>query len=115
MPPESDLNHEILIQYLIETIRCTECDSPYDAHDVHVVAQDEHAWTLVVVCSACGAESMIMAYLEDGESSVERALPDPAATDLIWPEVAPPDRSEIAAWSRFLQSFEGDLRDLLHY
>jgi hypothetical protein len=98
MPPDPDLDHKILIQYLIESIRCTECDSPYAEQDVNVVAQDDQAWTLLVICSVCGAESMIMAYLDDeGGSKI------------------PPDDQEVAAWGRFLEHFDGDLRDLLQY
>lgn len=98
MPPDPDLDHEILIQYLVESIRCNECGGLYSERDVHIIAQDDHAWTLLVVCSNCGADSMIMAYLDEDDS-----------------ECAPPDLAEVRAWHQFLDIFTGDLRDLLRY
>ncbi len=97
MTINSELDHDTLIQRLIETVRCMECKSAYAAQDVYVVSQDEDSWTLVAVCAVCGAESVVMAYLDElGDS-----------------ELDPPDEAEVAAWKRFLGSFNGDLRDLL--
>lgn len=92
-----DLDHEILIRRLIESIRCTECGSAYAARDVHVVAQDNDTWTLEAQCPVCGMESIVLAYMDDDSD----------------PDLAPPDSAEVAAWRRFLAHFHGDLRDLL--
>jgi len=97
MTEYSELDHETLIQHLIETVRCLECHSAYRAQDVYVVDQDEDSWTLVAVCAVCGADSVVTAYLDELDGSE-------------WP---PPDPDEVAAWKRFLETFDGDLRDLL--
>jgi NAD-dependent SIR2 family protein deacetylase len=97
MTINSELDHDTLIQRLIETVRCMECKSAYAAQDVYVVSQDEDSWTLVAVCAVCGAESVVMAYLDEPDDD----------------ELAPPDEAELAAWKCFLGSFNGDLRDLL--
>lgn len=101
MTPDPELDHDFLIQYLVESIRCNDCGALYDEQDVQIVAHDSHAWTLAVFCPVCGAESVIMAYLDEA--------------DMIDPDLAPPDDGEVRAWGRFLALFRGDLRDLLRY
>jgi hypothetical protein len=93
---DSDLDDEVLIQRLIESVPCSECGSPYTAHDVHIVAQDETAWTLVAYCSECGVECLVKAFVDDEAD----AYP-------------PPDSDEVVAFGRFLAGFHGDLRALL--
>lgn len=93
---DSNLDDEVLIQRLIESVPCSECGSPYVAHDVHVVAQDETAWTLVAYCSVCGVECLVRAIVDDEVDTIP-----------------PPDSDEVAAFGRFLAGFHGDLRALL--
>jgi len=93
---DSGLDDEVLIQRLIESVPCSECGHAYAAHDVHVVTQDETAWTLVAYCSACGVECLVRAIVDDE-----------AAT------IPPPDSDEVAAFGRFLAGFHGDLRALI--
>ncbi|MBN1965865.1 MAG: hypothetical protein JW910_14530 [Anaerolineae bacterium] len=98
MPVNPELDHELLIQRLIQSVSCTACDGLYGPDDVYVLADDVDTWTLLAVCPLCGTESMVLAYLDDAH---------------VVSEVMPPDLAEVAAWRCFLAAFDGDLRDLL--
>ena len=97
MAADPDLDHEMLIRHLIEHVRCAECDSAYRAEDVYVIGREDDAWTLVAFCPVCGTESVVLAYLDEIDTT----------------DAAPPDEEEVAAWRRFLAAFDGDLHDLL--
>jgi hypothetical protein len=99
MTPGSERDREVLIRRLVEVVPCSECGSPYQPSDVHVVAREEAAWVVSAFCPSCGTESIILAYL------------DAASVADITPR--PPDCAEVAAWRDFLDAFDGDLRDLL--
>lgn len=99
MLSDSDLDHDLLIQYLVETLPCSECGAAYHAHDVLIVEREADAWSVVVLCPECGVESMVKAYVDDSLEGV----------------ILPPDEIELIDWRRFLARFDGDLRDLLLY
>lgn len=99
MFPESELDHDNLIQRLVESVVCADCGASYETQDVHVIAQDEDAWTLVALCPVCGQESLVQAFM------------DIVTAD----DTNPPDLGEVVAWRRFLTLFNGDVHDLLKY
>lgn len=107
MTYNSELDRDTLIQRLLEAVSCAECGSPYTAQDVYIVAQDGEAWAVVAFCPACGAESVILAYVDEVDAQDVTVIP--AET----PQDRPPTLAEVAAWRRFLAAFDGDLRDLL--
>ncbi len=98
MTGNSDLDHDILIRRLINTLPCSECGSAYRWEDVFVVEEEAQSWTLVAFCPECGMECLVKAFVEE----------EPA---LLAEE--PPDMAEVAAWGDFLAGFDGDLLDLL--
>ena len=95
---EPDLDHDVVIRRLIETLPCSACGGHYGPQDVYVIEQDADAWTLVAFCPDCGAESLVKAYVADEAA-------DPLAL--------PPDIDEVLDWRNFLVQFQGDLRDLM--
>lgn len=99
MSGNSELDHDLLIRRLVNTLPCSECGSAYRSEDVFVVEEEAHSWTLVAFCPECGIECLVKAFVE-----VEEA---------VLPTDEPPDMAEVAAWGDFLASFEGDLLDLL--
>jgi hypothetical protein len=96
-PADPDFDQEMLIQQLIDAVPCSQCGQSYEAHEVHVIAQDDDTWTLVAACSSCGVECLIRASMDEMNAGVQE----------------PPDRDEVAAWGQFLAGFEGDLRGLI--
>lgn len=104
MASDPELDHDVLIRRLIETLPCTDCGSMYEAGGIRVIEQDSDTWTLIAFCAACGTESIVKAYVDDSD--------DP--TESYAEELEPPDMFEVEAWHDFLANFNGDLRDLLH-
>lgn len=100
MLANSDLDHDRLIQRLIDSLPCSECGSTYRWEDVFVVEEEAYSWTLVAFCKDCGIETVVQAMLEP--------------TDILSVD-EPPDLAEVAAWRYFLARFDGDLRDLLRH
>jgi hypothetical protein len=95
-----DLDHNVLIQHLVNTMPCSECGCAYEAHHVHVVAEEDDGWTLVAFCAECGVECLVHAFVDELDDDADDTT-------------APPDVAEVAAWAHFLAEFNGDLRDLL--
>ncbi len=87
----------MLIQQLIDAVPCSQCGEAYETREVHVIAQDDDTWTLVAYCTSCGVECLIRASMDEISAGLQE----------------PPDRDEVADWSRYLAGFNGDLRGLL--
>jgi len=99
--------------------RCGTCHHNFDPEEIHVLSRRPDMWMMVVECSECHSRNFVAAVLNDGDPgeaqiALRRLSGDNAPLEAPVPEaIAPPvTTDDVLDVHRFLDSFDGDFRQL---
>jgi len=91
-----------LIAFVTRHMVCQACGQPYAPDDVRLLRRDGFEWLLRAECPACRQGRSVTAYEKPPYEILLPARP-----------AGPVDEEDVAAWTTFLEAFDGDLDDLL--
>ncbi len=110
-----------LLRYVILFATCPECHGSYDLEDVQAVKRRGNILWVVLKCSHCGSERIIVAYAHNEDDKKPEEIESPAedvSDELDVPDepaetLTPITEAEVQQWREFLASFDGDMEALL--
>lgn len=104
-----EMTTERVVRFLVKHAQCSDCDCPYHAEDVHVLAhRQDRVWDLAAVCHNCYTMSLIRAVVRGRIALRELTL----AEERHFEELPPIDVDDVLDLSAFLTDFDGDFRGL---
>jgi hypothetical protein len=99
------------VRQLIANIKCVVCSQRYAENDVFIMGRQEDVWMLMVSCSHCQTQGIILAMVKEDEQ-VE-VITDLTPEELEKIEGMPSiDVDDVLDVHRFLRDFDGDFREL---
>jgi len=99
------------VRQLIANIKCVACSQKYSESDVFIMGQRDDVWMLMVSCSHCKTQGMILAMIKE-EEQIE-LITDLTPEELVKFENMPSiGVDDVLDLHRFLKDFEGDFRKL---
>jgi hypothetical protein len=99
------------VRQLIANIRCVACSQKYTESDVFIMGQQDDVWMLMVSCSHCKTQGMILAMVKEEEEP--QLITDLTPEELAKIEDMPGiDMDDVLDVHRLLRDFDGDFRDL---
>jgi NAD-dependent SIR2 family protein deacetylase len=107
------LDNESVIYYVISYMTCGVCESTYRLEDVQVIDADDDMWAMVAKCPKCGAEGLILAFASPLDDEALFVGSDTQLTARWDSGLAPLTEDDVREWREFLESFHGDMKDLL--
>nr|MBC7244223.1 hypothetical protein [Chloroflexota bacterium] len=113
MDEEEKAVQALIIRYVVAHTQCSGCGRRYKPGDVQIHERRGDIWLASVTCSTCGLQGLIMAAIRSKDAQelhdLLQAEPDEWAE---LPESAPISADEVLDFHRFLQDFDGDMKEL---
>lgn len=99
------------VRQLIANIKCVACSQKYSESDFFIMGQRDDVWMLMVSCSHCKTQGMILAMIKEQEQI--ELITDLTPEELVKVENMPSiSVDDVLDLHRFLKDFEGDFREL---
>ena len=104
--------NESIINSLIESINCGECNQLYTADCIKILGQEDNMWFMSAICPECKTRALVATVV--GEKDVESKTDLTKAEYLEIMDEDPVGTDEVIDMHQFLSNYSGNLSEILN-